>query len=141
MGIALFSTMIVVVFYEVVMRYVFNSPTFWTEALARNAMIWLVFLGLARGVRNLDNIRVDFLVEHMPPWLQRLSAWIRYVVLVCFSSVMVYYGLKLAISNRNQIATGFEIPVMFIYLAVPVSGALILLFTLELILNREIRPF
>lgn len=141
LGIFLFSTMIAVVFYEVVMRYVFNAPTFWSEALARNAMIWLVFLGLARGVRNLDNIRVDFLVDHMPPWLQNVAAWLRYAILICFASVMVYHGFKLAVGNRNQIATGFEIPVMLIYLAVPVSGVLILLFAIELILKRETRPF
>ena len=46
-GILLFAAMITVVFYEVVMRYVFGSPTFWSEAAARAAMIWLVMLGLA----------------------------------------------------------------------------------------------
>ena len=140
-GTIMFATMISVVFYEVVMRYIFNSPTFWSEALARDAMIWLVMLGLARGIRNLDNIRVDFLVGHMPEWLQKASAWIRFATLICFSFVMVYHGFLLAIGNRKQIATGFGISVMFIYIAVPVSGILILLFALELILKRETRPF
>ena len=51
-GVVLFSVMIAVVFYEIVVRYVFNAPTFWAEPLARNAMIWMVMLGLAVGIRQ-----------------------------------------------------------------------------------------
>lgn len=141
LGIALFSIMISVVFYEVVMRYVFNSPTVWTEALARMAMIWLVFLGFARGLRHLDNIRVDFLVGRMNPRMQKVCAVIRYIALISFALVLAYYGWILALDNINQIATGFEIPVMYIYLAVPVSAIMIILFAIELILKKETRPF
>src|ERR687892_2491350 len=49
----LFATMIVVVFYEVVSRYLFNAPTFWSGELARYAMVWLVLLGMAIAVRRM----------------------------------------------------------------------------------------
>ncbi len=136
-GVALFGVMIVVVFYEVVMRYVFNSPTFWSEAAARAAMIWLVMLGLARGVRRMDNIRVDFLVEQFPEKIQSLCAWLRFGAVSVFAFVMVYFGTKMALANWNNINTGFEISMTWIYLAVPVSGILIILFTLELIVKNE----
>tara|TARA_R110002049_G_scaffold234293_1_gene407528 strand:+ start:85 stop:561 length:477 start_codon:yes stop_codon:yes gene_type:complete len=136
-GVALFATMIAVVFFEVVMRYVFNSPTFWSEALARFAMVWLVMLGLARGIRQLDNIRVDFLVEQMPPRIQLAAAWARYGAVLVFAAVMLIYGTKLAIGNANNINTGFAISAMWTYLSVPVSGALILLFVVELIAKGE----
>jgi TRAP-type C4-dicarboxylate transport system permease small subunit len=141
LGVALFSTMIVIVFYEVLMRYLFNSPTFWSEAMARAAMIWLVMLGLARGIRNLDNIRVDFLVDRFPQPLRSVCAWIRFAAVLAFSLVMIIYGGDLAIQNQSQINTGFEISVMWIYMAVPVSGTLILIFTLEHIIKGERRPF
>ncbi len=136
-GVVLFAAMIAVVFYEVVMRYVFGSPTFWSEAAARAAMIWLVMLGLARGVRRLDNIRVDFLVDHMPPRLQWLCAWARFAAVGFFAFVMVFYGTRMALANWNNMYIGFEISMTWIYLAVPVSGVLILLFTFELILKGE----
>ena len=140
-GVMLFSVMIAVVFYEVVMRYVFNAPTFWSEAMARAAMVWLVMLGLARGVRHLDNIRVDFLVERMPPSLQSLCAWARFAFVALFALVMLFFGGQLALENWSQTNTGFEISVMWIYLSVPVSGFYILMFSLELILKGERRPF
>ena len=115
-GILLFAAMITVVFYEVVMRYVFGSPTFWSEAAARAAMIWLVMLGLARGVRRLDNIRVDFLVDQMPPRLQWLCAWGRFAAVGFFAFVMVFYGTRMALANWTNMNTGFEISMTWIYL-------------------------
>ncbi|WP_306152508.1 TRAP transporter small permease [Roseovarius sp. MMSF_3281] len=136
-GVGLFVTMIAVVFFEVVMRYLFSSPTFWSEALARAAMIWLVMLGLARGVRRMDNIRVDFLVDQMPRPLQHLCAWLRFAAVTVFALVMLVYGTQMALANWNTMNTGFEISMTWIYLAVPVSGALILLFTVELVAKGE----
>lgn len=136
-GVGLFITMIAAVFFEVVMRYVFSSPTFWSEALARAAMIWLVMLGLARGIRQMDNIRVDFLVEQMSPQLQQACAWMRFAAVILFALVMLVYGTQMALANWNTMNTGFEVSMTWIYLAVPVSGALILLFTFELIAKGE----
>jgi TRAP-type C4-dicarboxylate transport system permease small subunit len=94
-------------------------------------------LGLARGVRRLDNIRVDFLVDQMPPRLQWLCAWGRFAAVGFFAFVMVFYGTRMALANWTNMNTGFEISMAWIYLAVPVSGVLILLFTFELIFKGE----
>ena len=50
--VVLFTVMITVVFYEVVMRHVFNAPSSWAEPLARTAMIWMVLLELAIGISS-----------------------------------------------------------------------------------------
>lgn len=139
--ILLFSVMIVSVSYEVLMRYMFNAPTFWSEALARGAMVWLVLLGMALGIRYQDQIRVDFLLEVAPRRVQTAFAIVRYAVTLIFAGVLVVYGMALAIPNLRQTTPGLEIPVFYIYLAVPVSAVLMILYLLELILRREIRPF
>lgn len=134
-GVTLFTVMIVTVFYEVVMRYVFNAPTFWSEPLARNAMIWLVLLGLAVGIRHRDNINVDFLVERFPPWLQPVLAWVRFVFVFAFAGVLLVHGYDIAVLNLRQEITGLEIPVFFVYIAIPIAAFGMLLFTLELIVK------
>ena len=139
--VVLFTVMIVVVFFEVVMRYVFNAPTFWSEALARSTMVWLVLLGMAIGIRYQAHIRVDFIVLALPDGAQAPLAAIRYAVAIAFAAVMLFYGIELAVPNLDQSLPGIEIPVFYVYLAAPVSAAFMLLFLVELIWKRDVRPF
>jgi TRAP-type transport system small permease protein len=139
--IVLFSVMIVAVFFEVVMRYVFNAPTFWSEALARSAMVWLVLLGMAVGIRHQEHIRVDFLISIMPRALVVPCAALRYLIALAFAVVMMVYGVVLAVPNWNQSLPGLEIPVFWVYLSVPVASAMMVLFLVELIWKRDARPF
>ena len=64
-GVVPFTVMIAAVFFEIVMRYVFDAPMFWAEPPARNAMIWMAPLGLAVGVRHRENICVDFIADRI----------------------------------------------------------------------------
>ena len=105
-GVLLFTIMIAAVFYEVVMRYVFNAPTFWAEPLARNAMIWMVLLGLAVGIRQKENICVDFIADRfVDPW-RRYIAWVRIALVIAFAGVLLVYGAEMAALNMRQTITG-----------------------------------
>lgn len=139
--VVLFAVMIVVVSYEVVMRYVFNAPTFWSGELARWSMVWLALIGLALAVRHLDNIRVDVLADTVPRPVQVAMAALRYVFAFAFAIVMLIYGVRLMRLNATQISPGLEWPVSILYLAPTVSAVLMLYFLAELVLRREIRPF
>ncbi|WP_420392471.1 TRAP transporter small permease [Acuticoccus sp.] len=136
-AVILFAVMIVTVSYEVVMRYVFGAPTFWSEELARTSMIWLVMLGFALGIRHQANIRVDFLLEAFPTWAQRAAAWARFACVAAFAIVLLVHGWQLASSNMRQTMPGLGIGVFWLYLSVPVSAVAMLLFTAELILKGE----
>ncbi|MCF3934569.1 TRAP transporter small permease [Acuticoccus sp. M5D2P5] len=141
LAVVLFALMIVVVSYEVVMRYIFNAPTFWSGELARWAMVWLALIGLALAVRHLDNIRVDVIAEVVPKPFQVAMAVLRYVFAAAFALVMLVYGVRLVRLNATQISPGLEWPVSILYLAPTVSAAMMLYFLAELALRREIRPF
>ena len=136
-GVVLFISMISAVFYEVIMRYVFNAPTFWSEALARAAMVWLVMLWARqrhpahgqhpRRLSGRSHARDAEMVV-------RLAALCGCAGLCrCPGRVRFPDGAF----NWSNINTGFEISMAWIYLAVPVSGVLIILFTIELIVTGE----
>ena len=139
--IVLFAVMIAAVFYEVVMRYLFNAPTFWSEALARSAMVWLVLLGMALGIRYQEHIRVDFVISLLPRAWQGAAAVVRYLIALAFAAVMLVYGVLLAVPNLDQELPGIEIPVFWVYLAAPVAAFFMLLYLGELIWKGDRRPF
>lgn len=61
------AIMVVLVFGNVVMRYVFNSGIAVSEELARLGFVWLIFLGAIVALRERSHIGIDMLVTRLPP--------------------------------------------------------------------------
>jgi C4-dicarboxylate transporter, DctQ subunit len=59
-------TMTVLVFFQVVMRYVFSQPTSWSDEIAVYAMVWSVYLSVSWAVRERAHIRVMNFVNLFP---------------------------------------------------------------------------
>lgn len=136
-----FAVMIVVVFYEVVARFVFSRPTFWSEPLARMVLVWVVLMGFSLGTRHREHIRIDGVAVAAPAWLQRIFARLRWCAALGFAAVLLVSGTQLALQNLVQDIPGLEISVFWVYLAVPISAFLVILYVVEMIRNRDHRPF
>ena len=64
--------MVVLVFGNVVLRYVFNSGITISEELSRWLMVWLTFLGAIVALREHSHLGVDTLVRALPPAGKRI---------------------------------------------------------------------
>ena len=58
--------MTILVFYQVVMRYVFHAPTSWSDEIAVYCMLWSVYLSTAWAVRERAHIRVMNFINLFP---------------------------------------------------------------------------
>ena len=58
--------MAVLVFFQVVMRYVFSAPTSWSDEIAVYAMLWSVYISASWAVRERAHIRVMNLINLFP---------------------------------------------------------------------------
>lgn len=58
---------VVILFIGVVLRYVFNSPLFWSEEITLMAMIWITFLAGGLLVRDDKNVAISFVVDFLRP--------------------------------------------------------------------------
>ena len=52
-------------FLQVIFRYFFNHPLFWSEELSRYCFVWIVFVGAAIAVKHGAHIGVDYFVKHL----------------------------------------------------------------------------
>ena len=64
---ACLAVMVVLVFTNVVMRYLFNSGIPTSEELSRWLLVWLTFLGAIVALRQHAHLGVDTLVRALPP--------------------------------------------------------------------------
>lgn len=129
--VALFAIILMVMICQVTSRYVFNAPLTWTEELARYLFIWACYLGAPVATRRGNHVTIVFVLERVPKGLARIVGWgIQAVSLVFFLQLAVL-GAILTVRSHSVEAITLPIPWSLIYLAVPVSGVLMILQTLQ----------
>jgi len=60
------AMMVIMVFSNVVLRYVFNSGISYTEELARFLFLWLIFIGSIVAMKERAHLGVDTLIARLP---------------------------------------------------------------------------
>lgn len=123
------AVLVLVVLWQVFSRYVLQSPSTTTDELARFLLIWLTLLGAAWVVGQRGHLAIDLLSDNLTAknayrlerLLVLLIALFACAVLVIGGSNLVHVTLRLA-----QTSTVLQVPMGYIYLALPVSGLFML---------------
>ncbi len=120
----LLSAMTIIVFCQVLFRYVLNAPLYWTEEAARYLMIWIVFLGASIGIRKGAHLGFTWFVERSNSKMRRFYGIVAHLGLLAFSLNITYYGTIVTFQNFDQLSPGLQMPVAFVYACLPVGGLL-----------------
>ena len=115
-------------FIQVVMRYVFNSSIVWSEEVPRIMLIWLVFVGLATTMKG-KHLIIDIVRERR--WIAVVSIAVKWALLIFF----VWYGTVLATKVSGQTMPITKISRSWQYAAAPVGAALALLLGVDEIID------
>jgi C4-dicarboxylate transporter DctQ subunit len=114
---------LVALFFNVVLRYGFNSALPWSEELVREVIIYTTFIGCSAAVRKRSMIKIDASVQLFPKLKVPLTFFSNFMTLI-FALVVFYYGWKLA---ALQLQTGqktiiMQIPLYYIFAILPLMG-------------------
>ena len=131
----LFAVMVIALFYQIVMRFVFESANAWSEELTRYSFIWMSMLGSSVATRRSRNMDVDFLVNLMPKPVKIINSVVTKTLIISFILVIIIYGISLVGITHKQLSAGLRLPMSYMYAAVPVGGVLMLIFTIEVIIK------
>ncbi len=129
------TAMAVVVFLQVIFRYVLNFPLFWTEEFARYCLVWASLLGSAVAVKRGQHIAVTVLVERFPPPLSRVCKVMALISVVMMLSIILWGGIQLVAITRAQISPALRMPMSVPYAAIPVGAALMLVHTVGFLIE------
>lgn len=119
--ILLLVAMACIVFANVVLRYTTGDSIVWAEEVARHLMIWVTFLGAGLVLRFGGHVAIDNLHQAVST---RSARWLRMVVAVgigVFCLVMTYFSVLYVWATRFQTTAATDIPISFIYLAMPMG--------------------
>ena len=139
-SVILLVLMIVTTCYQVFLRYLFNSPTSWSGEIAIIFLIWFGYLGMAIGVKEKGHISIDFLYDKLNPTYRKCLDLFYYVCMIIFSVMMIVNGkLLFSVTTMQKLpATGFSKALL--YLTLIVTGILIILYSLQNMLEIFFPP-
>ncbi|HUX50355.1 MAG TPA: TRAP transporter small permease subunit [Spirochaetia bacterium] len=124
---ALLILMVVVIFVNVVMRYVFNSGIVWSSEIALLTAVWFSFIAMALGVKLRLHIHINLLSEaHIPAAFDRLLWKIRDVVVVAVGVSMFWWGSILVKFTMRSILPATGMPAGVLYIVVPIAAVIII---------------
>ncbi len=118
------------VFLGVWSRYVMQATFQWYDEVARLCFVWMVFLGAASAVRRGAHFRLHLLIDRLGPRLRRATDLLVGLLVVVFGGVLVAGGVAMWPVARRQVTDSLELSMLWFYAALPVGGALMILFSL-----------
>jgi TRAP-type transport system small permease protein len=124
---ALLGAMAVLVFGNVVLRYVFGISLSWVEELTRYMMIWLAWLGAGLALREGAHIAIDTLQQALSDIGARLLRSLVLVAMVGFFGALAWFGWRYSMFAWRQTTAVLRLPAGLVYLAIPIGSVLMLL--------------
>jgi C4-dicarboxylate transporter DctQ subunit len=126
---SLLATSSLILFANVVARYVFNWGVSWADELVRYEIIWMVFIGGSVATRKGIHIGVDILATFSPPKIRSVIHLLINAISLAFCLMLVVTGSDLVTQAKmfGQVAPALQIPMWVVQMAIPVGGALMAL--------------
>jgi TRAP-type transport system small permease protein len=131
-AVTLFAAMVAVTAAGVFFRYVLNAALPWAEEADRYLFIWLTFVGASITMRYRAHIAVDILVRGLAPGLRAWAALLSQACVLAFIAVVFRASAPVIEVTSQTRSTATDIPMSWVYLAVPVGCVLIGIETLRL---------
>ncbi|MEG2175491.1 MAG: TRAP transporter small permease subunit [Oscillibacter sp.] len=106
------------VIINIVNRSALNFYSVNLEVIALLAYVWVGYGFFGYMYKKDAHVDVKFVVNKMPPPVRAVFDLLRDLFIFAFSAYMVYWGVKLCITNISRYATGTKIPLAIGYASI-----------------------
>lgn len=129
--IALFVFITVIGTYQIVTRYVFNSPSTVSEELLTYSFTWLALLSAALVFGKREHMRMGYFAGKLNKTTQKYLEILGEILVFLFASVvLVYGGISITKLTSTQITASLGVPMSYIYIILPISGVITIIFSI-----------
>jgi TRAP-type C4-dicarboxylate transport system permease small subunit len=125
--ITLVAVMTLIVFLQVVYRYVLIQPLHWSEELARYLFIWLSILGATLGLQKRGHFGLDFFYRMLPNQKRRFLQFLIHLLVGCVILVILIQGVKLVQATVLQNSPAMGVSMGWAYACLPVGAGLMVI--------------
>lgn len=137
---AMLALMVVLVFGNVVLRYLFNSGITVSEEVSRWLFIWMTFLGAIVALHEHGHLGVDMVVQRLPAWAKKICLGLGHVLMLYILWLLLQGSIAQARINWDVTAPTTGASMAIVYLSCVVfavcAGFLMLLDLLRLVTGK-----
>lgn len=128
----------VVVFLQVLFRYLLRQPLFWSEELPRYLLIWLTFLAAALAQKHDAHINITLCLAPLSMRSRQILKILTDAMILAFLWVLIYSGCLVTSITAHHRSTALQLPMALVYAALP-AGATLMSVYLLLQIVEEVR--
>ncbi|MFV0333069.1 MAG: TRAP transporter small permease [Tropicimonas sp.] len=131
------AVMVVVLAWQVFSRYAINTPSTFSEEVLRYGMIWSSFLGAAFACSRGSHMAISLIPDMArgrTGFLLRLMVPVSFIVFSIL--VMIVGGVSAVKVAGGQYSAVLRIPMVWVYAAMPVGGAFMLIYSILNLADR-----
>lgn len=128
---------VALLFFQVLMRYLFDNSLSWSEELARYIFIWQLWLGISYAAKNCSHLRITLIqniLSEKGKIILESIALVIWIGFMCFI-VMKSSDLMIQIASYGQKSPALRFPMEYAYAAIPVGGVLTIIRLIENLIN------
>lgn len=127
----LFAAMVVIGTYQIVTRFIFKNPSTVSEELLTYSFTWMALLASALVFGKRDHMRMGFLADKIGKAGRKvLNIFSEVLIMLLAGSVMIYGGVTIMELTMTQSTASLGIPMGVVYTIIPLSGCLIVLYSI-----------
>ncbi len=112
-----------------------GHPLLWLQEVTSALFIYGIFIGTAVATRRNDHLFLSAITEKMTGATRRCFEVFNRAVVLVVGLAMVVFGWQNFLTGFGSFRMPSMLPIAYLYIAIPVSGALVALFALEQIVN------
>ena len=124
-SIALVVVMVLLVLWQVIARYLLNSPSSFSEALTRYLFVWLVLITSTYAFGSRDHMYISALNDRLRGKTRTAVNLLIEVLTILFAAcVMVFGGSIITRMQMVSLDSSLHIPMGVVYAVIPVCGVI-----------------
>jgi len=131
------------VIWGVFTRYVMGEQANWTEELARFLLVWVSLLGGAVAFGTKGHLGVDYFVGKLHPDARKTMAVVSHLIVIFFAVAVFLVGGYCVVADAlavDQMTPALGWKMGYVYLALPIAGCFMVLFTIENLIETLATP-
>ena len=137
LGCLMFVTVAFIIVFEVIMRFIFRSPTMWVTEISTLLTIVASFLLFAYTLQEKGHTRVDFITAMVSRRSVFFLELFTSLLGLIYCGVLTWYGIKMVQSSilMEELTQTLQIPLWIPQLFVPIGGGLMFIQLLKFLKN------
>lgn len=122
----LLAFIVLLISFNVIMRYVLNASLSWGEELTLWTFVWFIWIAVSYGFYKREHIRITVLRDLLGDRAQLVLDMIVDILVLAFLAIMIKECVQLMqmpfVAKQKSVVLGLPIPIL--YASAPVGGTL-----------------